>query len=471
MSMTQTFDQLDPKQAWQAAPADRWNLKWAAHLYRRAAFGVPPRRADEREATSWKLIERAIAQGRDASINELLTSVPAQETFNKLLDGLGRRFAASDNQLDKLQGWWLYRMVHTPHPLAERMTLLWHNHFATSVAKVRRLSTMFAQNQLLREHALGHFRPLLEAMGRDPAMLVWLDGQNSVKGHPNENSGRELFELFSLGVGNCTETDIQEAARALTGWKLDGDRAVFAADRHDDGEKTVFGQRGAWRDTDIVRIVLEQPAAARFLAQALFRQFISEETRPPDKLIEPLAQILRESEYDIGRCVRTILQSELFNSDHAWRSRVKGPVEYTVELLRKLDASVPVEDLATSMDGIGQSLFAPPNVKGWEGGRAWLNSATLVSRHNLAWRLVGGQDPKFSSRVDIGRLVKQHAADDPAAQIEFLLKLLLDDEVTDESRKLLEDFAKKSVADKKDERQRLSELVHTILTMPEYQLA
>ena len=123
------------------------------------------------------------------------------------------------------------------------------------------------------------------------------------------------------------------------------------------------------------------------------------------------------------------------------------------------------------MDGIGQSLFAPPNVKGWEGGRAWLNSATLVSRHNLAWRLVGGQDPKFSSRVDIGRLVKQHAADDPAAQVEFLLKLLLDGEVADENRKLLEDFAKKSVADKKDERQRLAELVHTILTMPEYQLA
>ncbi|MEX2142438.1 MAG: DUF1800 domain-containing protein [Pirellulales bacterium] len=469
--MIQTLTQIDPQEAWQPAPDKKWDLKWAAHLYRRAAFGVPPRRGEaEREATSWELIQRAIEQGRDAMIEELLVGGPGQDAFDKLLDGLGQRFASSDEQLDKLQGWWLYRMVHTPHPLREQMTLFWHNHFATSVSKVRRLSSMLGQNQLLRGHALGRFRPLLLAMVGDPAMLVWLDGVNSVKGQPNENFARELFELFSLGVGNYTETDIQEAARALTGWRLDGDRAVFAADRHDDGQKTVFGQRGNWRDSDIVRIVLEQPAMGRFLARALFRQFISEVESPPDGLLEPLAEELRKSDYDIAGCVRTILRSQIFYSEQAWRTRVKGPVDYVVGLLRRLDASVPVEVLATSMDGIGQSLFAPPNVKGWEGGRAWLNSATLVSRHNLAWRLVGGQDPEFSSRVDLTRIVNKHGADEPAALVEFLLNLLLDGDVSEESRKLLVDFANKDPGNK-DEPKRLAELVHTILVMPEYQLA
>jgi uncharacterized protein (DUF1800 family) len=468
--MTKTLDQIDPKEAWRPAPAESWNLKWAAHLYRRAAFGVPPRRADEHDATSWDLLTRAVKQGREASLEELLTGGPGQDAFAKMLDTLGQRFAAADDQLDKLQGWWLYRMLHTPHPLRERMTLFWHNHFATSVAKVRRLRLMFGQNKLLREHALSRFRPLLEAIGRDPAMLVWLDGAGSVKGTPNENYARELFELFSLGVGNYTETDIQEAARALSGWRLDGDRSVFAAERHDDGEKKTFGQSGRWRDSDIVRIVLEQPAAGRFLARALFRQFLSESAMPSDALVEPLAEELRKSDYDIAQCVRTILRSELFNSEHAYRARVKGPVDYVVSLLRMLDASVPVEDLATSMDGVGQSLFAPPNVKGWEGGRAWLNSATLVSRHNLAWRLVGGQDATFSSRVDLSRIVDKHAKAEPAVRVEFLLNLLLDGEASAESRKLLLDFA--TVNDPQNEpKLRLAQLVHTILTMPEYQLA
>jgi uncharacterized protein (DUF1800 family) len=187
--------------------------------------------------------------------------------------------------------------------------------------------------------------------------------------------------------------------------------------------------------------------------------------------VEPLAEDLRKSDYDVAACVRTILRSELFNSQHAYRARVKGPVDYVVSLLRTLDASVPVEDLATSMGGVGQSLFAPPNVKGWEGGRAWLNSATLVSRHNLAWRLVGGQDPTFSSRIDLARIVEKHASAEPAARVEFLLQLLVDGEISAESRKLLTEFAAKSDSATADPRQRLAQLVHTILTMPEYQLA
>ena len=238
-------------------------------------------------------------------------------------------------------------------------------------------------------------------------MLVWLDGANSIKGKPNENYARELFELFSLGVGNYSETDIQEAARRSP----DGSSTATALCLQRSGMTTArrrsSGKPAAGATAMSCGLCLEQPAAGRFLARALFRQFVSEDAVPPDALIEPLAEQLRQSDYDIANCVRTILRSNQFNSDHAWRARVKGPVEYVIALLRKLDASVPVEDLATSMDGVGQSLFAPPNVKGWEGGRAWLNSATLVSRHNLAWRLVGGQDPKFSSRVDLARIIEE----------------------------------------------------------------
>jgi uncharacterized protein (DUF1800 family) len=465
--MNDSLAKLNPKEAWQPAPADRWDLKWARHLYRRAGFGVPPRRDNEREATSWEVLQRGIGLGRDAAIEELLAGGAGQSAFDDLLDGLGRQFSSNDQQLDKLQGWWLYRMLHTPHPLRERMTLFWHNHFATSVSKVGRLSLMLEQNQLLRQHALASFRPLLEAVGRDRAMLLWLDGTFSVKGQPNENYSRELMELFALGVGNYTESDIQQAARALTGWSALGDRSEFKPERHDDGEKSVFGQKGPWRDTDIVRIILEQSAAGRLLARKLFRQFISEGDTPPDSLLEPLADQLRSTNYDILGCVRTILRSDLFNSEHAWRARIKSPVEYVIGLLRTLDASVPVESLAEAMQGIGQSLFAPPNVKGWEGGRMWLNSATLVARHNLAWQLVSGKDPRFSSRVNLAQILKKHAGDDPGGQMEFLVKFLIDGEISADGRKLLDDFSKKSESVDK----RLPELIHTILLMPEYQLA
>src|SRR5262249_13188278 len=168
------------------------------------------------------------------------------------------------------RAWWLYRMLYGQHPLLEKITLFWHNHFATSNSKVQSAGAMLGQYDLMRRHALGSFRALLREMSTDPAMMVWLDTSLSKKGMPNENYAREMMELFSLGIGNYTETDVREAARAFTGWALrtrpdNSKEVVFDKNQHDDGEKTVLGQTGKWKPDDIVRICLEQKSAPSFI--------------------------------------------------------------------------------------------------------------------------------------------------------------------------------------------------------------
>ena len=267
-----TLEEIDPADAWkpwQPSAAEPWGRKWAAHLYRRAAFGYS--REDLIEA------ERLGPQG---TLDLLLEGRPqATEVLETLID-VGRLAAERDDGGDQLRGWWLYCMLQGGHPLREKLTLFWHNHFATSLVKVQNPTLMFRQNCLLREHALGRFGPMLQAISRDGAMLVWLDSNSNVKGRPNENYARELMELFSLGVGNYTEKDVREAARAFTGWRTDGVGFAFDPALHDCGSKTVLGKTGNWDGGDVVRIVLEQPAAARFLVRKLYRFFVSETAAP-----------------------------------------------------------------------------------------------------------------------------------------------------------------------------------------------
>jgi len=477
--MVTPLEQLDPAKAWQPAPKDQWNLKWAAHLYRRAAFGTPPR--DIEETTASEALKLAVDRGRDAAIEELLNGAKGQDEdkISESMDFLGRHIAASGGRissgdraaLGRLQGWWLYRMLYSPHPLRERLTLFWHNHFATSVAKVRSLPLMFNQNRLLRKHALGKFPSFLLEASRDAAMIVWLDNNSNIKGSANENFAREVMELFSLGVGNYTETDIREAARAFTGWSSNGEQFVFNSAQHDFGRKTVLGQSGAWNGEDVIRIVLEQPSAARFLVRKMFRQFINDSLDPPDKLLEPLADQFRSSGYDIRACIATLLRSRIFFSDHAYRQRIKSPVEYVVGLVSSFNGVVSPKDLAETMDGLGQSLFEPPNVAGWKGGKTWLNSATLVARHNLAWRLVGGTDARFKEKIDPARVISKLAKKDGAKQVNDLLDLLLQGDVDPQIRQKLIAHATRKAAAKKPQKEELRKLAHTILLLPEYQLA
>jgi hypothetical protein len=504
-----SLDQIDPAEAWRPwrpSSADPWGRKWAAHLYRRAAFG--PSREDLLEA------ERLGPQG---TLDVLLCGRPqAEEILETLLD-VGRVAADRDDGGGQIGGWWLYCMLHSGHPLREKLTLFWHNHFATSIAKVQSPTLMWRQNCLLRTHALGKFGPFLQAMSKDPAMLVWLDSNSNVKGRPNENYARELMELFSLGVGHYTERDIREAARAFTGWHTDGERFAFNPHFHDGGLKTVLSRTGAWNGDDVVRIVLEQPAAARFLVRKLYHFLISENDVPPDTLLEPLCKSFRDSDYDIPGLVRTMLASQHFYSEHAFRQRIKEPVEYILgavqAVYRPYEKSevnyrpLPQQALVGWLGAMGQRLFAPPNVKGWPGGRSWLNTSTLLERDNFAGALAMGtlwdnsptrptiavvapttpedaagkatkpaapadtaEEPEPPLAFDPARLLQEEASR-PEEVVRGLLDLYLPGRVPPEARAKLVAFVAEGKSAGPARARRVREVVHAILTMAEYRLA
>ena len=223
---------------------------------------------------------------------------PTLAAFNQQMDDMAA--SLNMNSEEEVRAWWIFRILQSPFPLKERLTLFWHNHFATSNAKVRNLSYMLGQNQLMRRNALGSFRTMLEEMSKDPAMMIWLDTALSKKGQANENYARELMELFSLGIGHYTEQDVREGARAFTGWEIVNGKFHLNSYEHDSGEKQFLGKSGNWGGEDIVRICLEQDAAAYFITGKLFRFFISDTVPPTRDLLEPLARRFRESDYDFG---------------------------------------------------------------------------------------------------------------------------------------------------------------------------
>jgi hypothetical protein len=368
---------VDPGQAWQPwepGPAQPWSAAWAAHLYRRAAFGASPAE-----------IQLALKDGCNAAVDRLLKPGPETAARDETLADLGEDFAIEGNAF-KLRGWWLYGMLNGGYPLREKLTLFWHNHFATSIGKVRSPLLMYRQNELLRKHALGSFRGLLSDISHDVAMLIWLDSNQNVKSHPNENYAREVMELFSLGVGNYTEKDVQEAARAFTGWHADPEARTFAFQpaEHDDGVKTFLGRSGPWNGDDVLRIILEQPAAARFLVGKLYRDFVSE-AEPPKALLAPLEERLRKSDFNIADLIGAMLRSRLFYSEHAYLKRIKAPVEFVLGAVKSAwTGPLAPGSAVPRLEAMGQALFEPPNVKGWPGGKAWLNNATLLARNNFA---------------------------------------------------------------------------------------
>ncbi len=381
------------------APGERspWDVRRVVHLHRRAGF-----------AATWGEIQRDLKDGPRRSIDRVVAGsarrdgVPAD--FAAVADTLARH--AGD--VDRLKAWWFYRMLFGPDPLAERLVMMWHNHFATSAAKVG--MAVRRQNEIFREFARAPFGDLLKHVVRDPALLVWLDAQVNRKGRPNENLGRELMELFTLGLGHYSETDVKEAARALTGWTVDKDQFKEDANLHDAGEKTILGKTGRWKGDDLVRMLLDHPATAERLA---FRvcELLMGEGAVGAAGVRALAAGLREHNLDTGWAVETVLRSEAFFAGANLGTRVVGPVEYVVGAARALEMLEPSPNtlvLAEFAANLGHNLFYPPNVGGWPGGRAWISTRSAIGRHNYAVALVGGGDVGRAEPLDALGLAKRH---------------------------------------------------------------
>ncbi len=442
----------DPARAWapfEPGPGAPWDLPRVAHLHRRAGFAAP-----------WATLQRDLRDGPGPSLDRVLNGEPQaadgrpSSEFDDLADEMARQLAPAAS-LTRLQAIWLYRMIFTAHPLRERMTLFWHNHFATSQVKVQNGALMQRQNDLFRDHALGDFSKLLAAVGKDPAMLVWLDSTANRKAHPNENYARELMELFTLGRGHYSERDVQEAARAFTGWFVIRDGFQEVAAQHDRASKTILGQTGNFDGDALPAILLAQPACAGFLCTKLVRAFVTEVDPIPPPLIESLAKAFRESGHDIRVPLAMILRSNLFFDSATRRTRIKSPVELAVGTIRALEILKPTvraEALAVACERMGQSLFAPPSVAGWDGGPAWINSTTLLARTNLVLALLSPDNPELGKRFDPPAVARRHGV--PEAR--FFTELLVQDAFDRQVRETVDASRTPATA---------------VLTSSEYQLA
>ena len=401
--------------------AQPWDLRRVVHLHRRAGF-----------AATWGEIERDLDDGPEAAIERIVRpaakSVGEQAGVTSFED-LSRVIcdaAVESGNINRLKAWWLYRMLFSPDPLGERLTLMWHNHFATSQVKVSDVGLMRRQNDIFRRHARALFGELLNDVLHDPAVLVWLDADSNRKEHPNENLAREMMELFALGVGNYTETDIREAARALTGWTVSRGEFRIQDSVHDAGEKTIFGRTGAWTGDDAVRMLAEHPAAPRRIAFRVCELLMGESFSPA--LIDALASGLAQHNLEVGWAVETLLRSEAFFADANIGNRVRSPAEFIIGAARALELTAPPPStllLAEVTANLGQDLFCPPNVFGWPGGRGWLTSRTLIGRTNFAHALINGDLHPRGEPFDAAALAASRgctSADDRAA---FYAQLLL----------------------------------------------
>jgi uncharacterized protein (DUF1800 family) len=398
-----------------------WNLRRVVHLHRRAGLGA-----------SWTEIQHDLADGPEASVNRLLEGksrpigAPEPEEFERTAAVLGEAATASSDS-GRLKAWWFFRLLFSPDPLGERLTLMWHNHFATSIQKVGDPALMRKQNETCRRLARKPFGELLGAMTRDPALLVWLDAPANRKGHPNENLARELMELFTLGIGHYSEPDVKETARALTGWTVTDGEFREAAARHDGDEKVILGKKGRWAGADVVRILLDQPATAHRLAWRLCDTFMGEKAVGKPEL-DALAEGLISHGLDIGWAVETILRSRAFFSDANIRSRVVEPVQYVVVAARSLELLDPPPSTLVLADWsarLGQDVFSPPNVGGWPGGRSWLSARSLIGRANFAAALVEGRGVGRDAPLDPLALAQRHGRGRSGADaIRFCAELL-----------------------------------------------
>jgi uncharacterized protein (DUF1800 family) len=386
--------------------SSRWDFDDAAHLLVRAGFGGG---AAE--------IQKILALGPEKAVDSLMNAplednlpptwakpddqaelrAQFQEATTPNEKQLARKLLREKfvGEMKDLTRWWVTQMLNTPSPFIEKMTLFWHGHFATSAQKVRPAYKMWLQNETLRQHALGNFRTLVKAVSRDPAMMIWLDIVQSKKESPNENFAREVMELFTIGEGNFTESDVKEAARAFTGYRINQAEQSFrfAERQFDPGMKTFMGKTGPWDGDQILDMIVSQPDCARFIGAKIWKFFVYDEPEP--KLVDALASEFRNVHYELRPFMKSLFLSQEFYRPQARNSQIKSPVQFLVQALRTLPIPLPDSNVVEfAFRQMGQVPFYPPNVKGWDGGKSWINTATLTFRYKLAHQLVEGINPQ-----------------------------------------------------------------------------
>jgi uncharacterized protein (DUF1800 family) len=403
-----------------AISASDWTADRARHLIERAGFGatpddvarlaaMTPERAvsslvdyDAIDASALRPFEESgiwdpgmdpfppsraeavrLARERGELLGEKVLPPGTQRRLQPVVDKFFYSLYANNIETQRLGLWWANRMLATPRPLEEKLTLFWHGHFATGQNKVRDYRMMLQQNRMLRANASGNLRDLLVGILKDPGMLVYLDNGENVKSHPNENFGRELLELFTMGVGNYSERDVREAARAFTGWTNDVLTYKFDTAQHDFGEKTFLGRTGPLNGEDIIDTILAQPVTGEYVAAKLYRFFVREDI--PNEVKAELGRSFRAGGYQVKPLMRRILLSKDFYSTPSIATQIKSPVHLVVSTYKKMGLrEVPtVPDFGRMTGSLGQTLFEPPNVAGWAGGRTWITPATLLHRGNL----------------------------------------------------------------------------------------
>jgi uncharacterized protein (DUF1800 family) len=484
-------------------PGNQWNTTTAAHLMNRAGFGGSPadienlrqvglgkavswfvdydRIPDDTPAPDWAqpdptLIARreAIRNAADLETRRMLQQQQYQEQYSRMAD---------------LRYWWLRRMALGSRPFQEKMTLFWHGHFATSFEKVQMPYFLWLQNETLRQNATGNFNQLLIAVAEDPAMLNYLDGARSNKKAPNENFAREVMELFTLGEGNYTEQDIQQAAKAYTGWGIAKDRLHYEYHRnnHDDGPKTIFGLTGNFSGEDVLNMICDKPECAKFIAKKIWRFFAQDE--PPQPLVEALATEFHNHGMDLKHLMNVIFHSREFYAPDVIRSQIKSPVQWLIASAHQLQSPLPTQPMSLAMlRQLGQELFNPPNVKGWDGGIAWITTNNLLDRYNFAAALIEGDKVPLPglmgqmkgimntmgedgllqlSPADIGPLFSPADLSNPDSFLAALQARFLNGELKGQRLASLTDFLKsRSPLEEPD----IRKAIRLIMSTPEYQL-
>jgi len=438
-----------------------WNTVTVSHLLSRTLFGYT--KEDVNFALSKTL--------DDFVDNYLLADKPQPQSPGFWVDD-----PSNTNRTERsyeLTFWWMNLMLTQGYSFREKMVLFWHNHFVSDLSVVKLPQRMYWQNKLFRDYAFGNFKELTQKVTADPAMLIYLDGQKNRKEDPNENYARELMELFTLGIGNYSEGDIVEAARALTGWTVDGLNAVYNPDRHDETDKTFMGQTGNFDYLDIIDIIFTKDAVSKHICRKLFKEFVYFD--PDETAVAEMAQIFRDNNYELKPVLSKLLKSVIFYNPEIMGAKIKSPVEFLTGVIKQFKIEHPNFDyLRKTANLLSQTLFSPPNVAGWEGDKKWISTTTLPARHVFSDKIINGKE----SDLDLIKFARSFdTAENAEAFVDEIIGLFLQFPISDSRRQYLLDLLLDGAAVydwstfNENAEKRLESFFSALLRLSEYQLA